>query len=466
VRTTVEVVGLVSTLYALSLNLSYLLLWPLARRGMTRAIRRRSWAWHEEAFASPLTPGISIVVPAFNEETVILESVRSLLAQRYSLFEVVVVDDGSTDATARTLVDAYGLRRVTPAPRNRLRYEPVTEMYRAAAPHDLTLVRKPNGGRADALNAGLDVARHPYVIVTDADSIIDPDGLSVMVRPVLEDPERVIAVGGTIRVGNSCRIESGRVMEPRLPSGQLAAYQVIEYLRAFLFGRVAWDAIGALVIVSGAFGLFRRDVVDEVGGYWTDTVGEDLELTVRLHRHMRDQGRPYRITYAPDPVCWTEVPSDIGSLGRQRRRWHRGLWECLWRHRSMMLRPRYGAPGMVALPYFLTFEFAGPLMEASAWVAFPIGLALGIVSWHLVAAFILCSWVLGSLVTLVACGLEEQGYRNYRRLRDLGRMMCLAVFENMWFRQLIDFYRLAGMYDIVRRKQGWGAMRRTGFNEA
>jgi cellulose synthase/poly-beta-1,6-N-acetylglucosamine synthase-like glycosyltransferase len=181
---------------------------------------------------------------------------------------------------------------------------------------------------------------------------------------------------------------------------------------------------------------------------------------------MRDQNLPDRITYAPDPVCWTEVPSDMVTLGRQRRRWHRGLWECLWRHKGMMLRPRYGTPGMIALPYFLTFEFCGPLMELAAWIAFPIGLALGIVSWHLVAAFIFCSWVLGSLVTLVACGLEENGYRNYRRGRDLGRMMCLAVFENMWFRQLIDFYRLAGVYDIARRKQGWGAMRRTGFNEA
>jgi cellulose synthase/poly-beta-1,6-N-acetylglucosamine synthase-like glycosyltransferase len=459
----VEVVGLASTLYALALNLTYLLLWPLARRGMKRTVRRRSWAWHEEAFASPLTPGISIIVPAYNEETVILESVSSLLAQRYSLFEVVLVDDGSTDATAQTLIDAYDLRQVSPAPRNQLQYDPISEMYRGAAPHDITLIRKRNGGRADALNAGLDVARHPYVCITDADSILDPDGLTVMVRPVLEDPEQVIAVGGTIRVGNSCRIESGRVVEARMPSGRLAAYQVIEYLRAFLFGRVAWDAIGALVIVSGAFGLFRRDVLDEVGGYWTDTVGEDLELTVRLHRHMRDAHRPYRITFCADPVCWTEVPSDMGSLGRQRRRWHRGLWECLWRHRGMILRRRYGTPGMIALPYFLTFEFAGPLMEAAAWIAFPIGLALGIVDYHLVAAYIFCSWVLGSLVTLVACGLEEHAYRSYRRGRDLARMMCLAVFENMWFRQLIDLYRLAGMYDIARRKRGWGTMRRTGF---
>ena len=465
-RTAVEVVGILSTAYAAGLNLCYLMLWPLARRGMKRAIHRRDWAWHQEALSSPLTPGVSIVVPAFNEETVILDSVASLLGQRYPLFEIVVVDDGSTDETARRMIDEHGLARIEPAARNRLEYGPVRELYRGAAPIDITLVRKDNGGRADALNAGIDVARHPYVCITDADSILDPDGLTVMMRPVQEDPDRVIAVGGTVRVANSSRVESGRVVEPRMPSGRLAGFQVVEYLRAFLYGRVAWDAIGALFIVSGAFGLFRRDVVEDVGGYWVDTVGEDLELTVRLHRRMRELGRPYRITYAPDPVCWTEAPSDLATLGSQRRRWHRGLWECLWRHRSMMLRPRYGTPGMIALPYFLTFEFAGPLMELAAWIAFPIGLALGIVSWHLVAAFILCSWVLGSLVTLVACGLEEQGYRNYRRVRDLGRMMCLAVFENMWFRQLIDFYRLAGVYDIARRKRGWGAMRHTGFNES
>lgn len=464
-RTAVEIVGIASTLYALALNLSYLLLWPLARRGMRRTVRRRSWAWHEEAFASPLTPGISVVVSAFNEQEVVLESLASLLGQRYPLFEVVLVDDGSTDDTAARVIEAYDLRAVVPAPRHQLQYEPVTEMYRSPGPHSLTLIRKPNGGRADALNAGLDVAQHPYVCITDADSILDPDGLSVLIRPALEDPDRVIAVGGTVRVGNACTVDAGRVLDVRLPGGRLAAYQVIEYLRAFLFGRVAWDAMGALMIVSGAFGLFRRDAMYEVGGYWTDTVGEDLELTVRLHRHMRERRRPYRITFAPDPVCWTEVPSDMATLGNQRRRWHRGLWECLWRHRSMLLRRRYGVLGLFALPYFLAFEFAGPLMEAAAWIAFPIGLGLGIVDYQLVAAFIFCSWVLGSLVTLVACGLEEHAYRSYARVGDLRRMMLLAVVENIWFRGLIDLYRLAGVFDIVRRKRAWGAMRRTGLQE-
>jgi cellulose synthase/poly-beta-1,6-N-acetylglucosamine synthase-like glycosyltransferase len=322
-RTAVEVVGIMSVAYAAAINVCYLLLWPLARRGMKRTIRRRNWAWHQEALASPLTPGVSIIVPAFNEETVILNSVASLLGQRYPVFEIVIVDDGSTDATATRMVEAHGLARVTPAPRNLLEYAPVRELYRSRGPTDITLVRKDNGGRADALNAGLDLARHPYVCVTDADSILDPDALTVMMRPVQEDPDRVVAVGGTVRVANSSRVESGRVVEPRMPAGRLAGFQVVEYLRAFLYGRVAWDALGALFIVSGAFGLFRRDVVEAVGGYWVDTVGEDLELTVRLHRHMRELGRPYRITSQPTrcagrkrpPTCRRSEASGAAGTG-------------------------------------------------------------------------------------------------------------------------------------------------------
>jgi cellulose synthase/poly-beta-1,6-N-acetylglucosamine synthase-like glycosyltransferase len=465
-RTAVAVIGLMSVAYALAINVCYLLLWPLARRGMNKTIRRRGWAWHQEALSSPLTPGISIVIPAFNEESVILDSVASLLGQRYPVFEIVIVDDGSTDETAARMIEAHDLRQVTPAPRNLLQYQQVRELYRGAGPIDITLVRKDNGGRADALNAGIDLARHPYVCITDADSILDPDAMTVMMRPVQEDSDRVIAVGGTVRVANSSRVESGRIVEPRMPAGHLARFQVVEYLRAFLYGRVAWDSIGALFIVSGAFGLFRRDVVEEVGGYWVDTVGEDLEMTVRMHKHMRDQGRPYRITFAPDPVCWTEAPSDMATLGSQRRRWHRGLWESLWRHRSMMLRPRYGTVGMLALPYCLVFEFGSPLMEAAAWIAFPIGIGLGVVDAEIVFAYIVVAWLFGTVITLIACGLEERGYRHYRRSRDLGRMFTAALFENMWFRQLVDLYRLQGVWDLARRRNGWGTMKRRGIETA
>ena len=328
-RTMIEVVGLLSTLYAAGLNLSYLAMWPLARRGLEREVRRRGWTWYEEAFASPLTPPISILVAAYNEQETVVDASGSLLAQRYPHFELVIVDDGSTDATAERVIEAYGLRRVPIAARGQLDHLPATEVWHCSAPHSITLVRKPNGGRADALNCALDVAQHDYVVVTDADSVLDPIALSVIVRPVLEDSERVVAVGGTIRIANSCRFEAGRMVETRVPQNRLAAFQAVEYLRAFLFGRLGWDAINSLMIVSGAFGLFRRDVLVEAGGYWAETVGEDLELTIRLHRHMRDRGVDYRVAYAPDPVCWTEVPEDAATLGRQRRRWHRGLWESL-----------------------------------------------------------------------------------------------------------------------------------------
>jgi len=466
VRTALAVIGIVSIAFAAGLNLSYLLLWPFARRGLSREVRRRGWSWYEEVFASPLTPGVSIVVPAWNEERVVLEAMESFLAQRYPEFEIVIVDDGSSDDTARVIVEKHGLTAVAPAPRNRVPYEPVFEQYRSAGAHEITLVRKANGGRADAVNCGVDFARHPYVLVTDADSILDPDAITVMARPVLEDPTRVVAVGGTIRVANSCTVDAGRITEVRLPSGRLAAFQVVEYLRAFLFGRLGWGSMGGLISVSGAFGLFRRDVLEEVGGFWKDTVGEDLEMTIRLHHHMRQSGRPYRITFAPDPVCWTEVPGDIVHLGRQRRRGHRGLWEALWRHRGMMGRPRYGVTGIIALPYCLLFEFCGPLVEGAAWVAFPIGLALGVIDPWICAAFVLVSWLLGTLVTVVACELEETGYSNYRRSGDLPRMLMLSATENLGFRQLIDLYRIAGVWDLIRRKRHWGAMHRRGFSAA
>ena len=285
------VVAVISTLYAFGLNLSYVLLWPFARIGIAARVRQRDWAWYEEAFASPLTPGVSIVVPAYNEQAVVLESIQSLLSQRYPQFEVVLVDDGSDDRTAATVIEAHDLRQVEPTSRGRLTFEPVVEQWRSLSLPELTLIRKYNGGRADALNCGIDAARYPLICVTDADSIVDPSALEVMVRPFLEDPERVVAVGGTVRVGNSGRVEDGQMIEPRVPRRLVAGFQMIEYLRAFLLGRTGWDRLGALMIISGAFGLFRRDVLEQVGGYWTGTVGEDLEMTLRLHRAMRDQKR-------------------------------------------------------------------------------------------------------------------------------------------------------------------------------
>jgi cellulose synthase/poly-beta-1,6-N-acetylglucosamine synthase-like glycosyltransferase len=343
---------------------------------MGREVRSREYLALDELFRSPLTPGISVLVPAFNEEAVIVESVRSLLSLRYPMHEVVVTNDGSTDGTIAILVEAFDLAPVRIAPRDGVPTATVRQTYVSRRHSNLLVVDKDNGGRSDALNAGLNVARHPYVCVIDADSLLEDDALLKVAKPILDDPDLLAATGGTIRIANGCRVDHGRVIEARLPSSRLATVQVLEYFRAFLVARVGWSRLNALGIISGAFGLFHRSLVETVGGYWTPTVGEDFELTLRLHRHLRERGEPYRIAFVSDPVCWTEVPEQLATLGRQRRRWQRGLWEGLRRHQPMLLNRRYGAVGLVAMPYFALFEFLSPVFSLG-------GILITIVLWLL-----------------------------------------------------------------------------------
>jgi cellulose synthase/poly-beta-1,6-N-acetylglucosamine synthase-like glycosyltransferase len=238
---------------------------------------------------------------------------------------------------------------------------------------------------------------------------------------------------------------------------------VVEYFRAFLVGRVGWSRLGSLLIISGAFGLFRRSLVEAVGGWWTDTVGEDVELVIRLHRYLRERGEDYRIAFVPDPVCWTEAPEDIRTLSRQRRRWQRGLAESLWRHRRVLGNPRYGVLGLVAFPYFVLFELVGPAIEALGLPAVVAAYAVGGISLQFVGAFLLVSILLGVLLSVSALALEELSFRRHTRNRDVGRMLLFAVLENFGYRQLADMWRLLGLVDVVRRKRAWGDMRRRGL---
>ena len=284
-----------------------------------------------------------------------------------------------------------------------------------------------------------------------------------VVAPVLDDPDLVAATGGIVRIANGCRIEHGRVTEVALPRSRLANFQVVEYFRAFLVGRVGWSRLDALLIISGAFGLFRRSLVEVVGGWATDTVGEDVELVVRMHRHLRERGEEYRIEFAPDPVCWTEAPEDIRTLSRQRRRWQRGLAETLWRHRRITGNPRYGVLGLVAFPYFLVFELLGPVIQLLGLPATIAAAALGAVSYSFVAAFLVVSVLLGILLSVAALALEEFGFRRHVRGSEALRMLGYAVAENLGYRQLADVWRLQAFVDLARKKQGWGEMRRRGL---
>lgn len=451
--------------YFLVLNSAYLLLLSLAALEFARHLRRVPFAGYDEAYASPLTQPVSVIVPAFNEGPGIVEAVRAMLALRYPEFEVLVVDDGSSDDTYARLAQAFDLVVV---PRVVAAEVPVTgrlvdvSVPRSSIP--LVVVRKENGGKADALNTGINVARYPLVCMVDADSVLDPDALITVSKPFADDPAKVVATGGVVRAANGCKIVGGRIVDVQMPATWLPRIQVVEYLRAFLMGRTGWSRLGALAIISGAFGLFRRDVLVEVGGLAHGCIGEDADLVVRIHGHMRRQRRPYRIVFVAEPVAWTEVPTTMDVLARQRRRWHRGLTQTLWRNRSMMLNPRYGRIGLVTLPYYLVFELLAPVVELVGIAAALIGLAVGAVNLTYALLFVMVALAYAILLSIAALALEEFSFHRYRRWRDLGLAIACAFVENLGYRQLTAVWRLQGMWaEIKGGRAEWGVMHRQGF---
>ena len=448
--------------YVLALNLLYLAFSAVALVILIQHRRRWTPRALDTVLRSPATPPISLIVPAYGEEATIAESLRGLLLLNYPQFEVVVVNDGSKDGTLDVLVDAYSLMKAPVAYQQPLETAPVRGLYRSLDHPDLVVIDKVNGGKADAINAGINAARHDLVCVIDADSLLEELALVRAVLPFIEDPTTV-AMGGIIRIVNGCEVDSGRVTRVGLPKGWLARFQVVEYLRAFLAGRVAMSAMNCLLIVSGAFGLFRRRAVVSAGGFRTDTIGEDMEIIVRLHRVMRQQERPYRIVFQPDPVCWTEVPESPRILGNQRNRWHRGTMQVLTAHAQMVGSARYGAVGMFAMPYFAVFEAASPIVESFGYILNAAALLFGLVDVVFAQLFFLAAIVLGALISVTSVLLEEVAFRRYPRTRDLVLLLVIGVLENFGYRQLTTWWRLKGTWDYFRGRQGWGQMVRRGF---
>jgi len=407
-------------------------------------------------------PPISLLAPAFNEERTCVEAVRSLLTLEYPEYEIIVVNDGSADGTLGRLVDAFELEPAVRIPTAGVPTQPVKAVYRSRIHPSLWLLDKENGGKADALNAGLNHCYTPVFCAMDADSLLEPEALLRIMRPFLED-RTTIAAGGILRIANGCLVDRGRVVRVGLPSNVLAGFQVLEYLRVFLSGRMGWDALHATLIISGAFGVFRRSAVVAVGGYATDTVGEDMELVVRLHHHFRGRAIPYRIHFVPDPVAWTECPETLSVLGRQRDRWQRGLFQALTRHRGMLLNPRYGKVGMLAFPYFFFLEMLGPVIELLGYASLVFTILSGRADWIFVGAFLAVAVVLGGVLALSAVALEELSFRRYPRLADLLGLFGLAALENVGYRQLNTWWRGRGAYSALRGRTTWGKMTRRGF---
>jgi cellulose synthase/poly-beta-1,6-N-acetylglucosamine synthase-like glycosyltransferase len=439
----------------------------LSLTGLVDLLRRRFFQYdplvERTAEMSSLMPPVSILAPAYNESASICQSVRAMLALKYPEFEVIVINDGSKDDTLALLIREFHLYKSARYFDHTLASHPIRAVYESIDPIPLVVIDKENGGKSDALNSGLNVARYPLVCGVDADSVLEESALLRAVRPFLYDPDRVLAVGGIVRVANGCRVSAGRVTEVDLPKSWIARFQVVEYLRAFLGGRVAFSAYNCLVVISGAFGLFSKSALLAVGGYRTDTVGEDMELVMRLHHWARSQGREYRIVFEPNPVCWTQVPESLATLRRQRNRWQRGTIETLWAHRKMFLNPKYGALGMAAFPYFVLFEMLGPLIEFTGYVLTLVGVGFGFFGYQTALLFLLASISFGVLLSVGSVVLEELTLRRYPRVHDLLLLVISGVLESLGFRQLLTVWRSGAFLDVLRGRTGWGVMERKGF---
>jgi cellulose synthase/poly-beta-1,6-N-acetylglucosamine synthase-like glycosyltransferase len=402
-------------------------------------------------------------VPAYNEEASIAASVNSILQLAYADFEVLVINDGSRDGTLEVLQREFELEGFPQAVHERLATQPIRAIYRSRAHANLRVIDKENGGKADALNAGINVARHGLFCGVDADSILARDSLRRVVRPFLSDP-RVVASGGTVRIANGCTIEAGVLTSVGLPTNIWALFQVVEYLRAFLFGRLGWSQINGMLIISGAFGVFKTDVVVQAGGYRPKSIGEDMELVVRMHRVLRERGVDYRIEFVPDPVCWTEAPEDWQSLRNQRIRWQRGLSESLSPHWRLMASWRGGAPGWIAYPFMAAFEWLGPVVELGGYLFMALAFAFGLVSWEAFVVFLFLAIGLGIMLSASGLLLEEMAFHLYPRLGQLGLLALIVVAENFGYRQLNSWWRLVGLYRwATNRQSAWGAMKRKGL---
>jgi cellulose synthase/poly-beta-1,6-N-acetylglucosamine synthase-like glycosyltransferase len=424
-----------------------------------QAERRMTGEW---VFAAKAVPGISLLVPAHNEERNIVENINSLLTLRYPRFEIIVVNDGSKDGTARAVIEAFRLEPINLRRPHTATCKPLRGIYRHRDFPNLLFIDKENGGKADALNAALNYARHPLVCGVDADSLLDHNSLLKAVRPFIEQPASLVAVGGTIRIANGCEVHGGMVVNEGTPRKLVPLFQIVEYLRAFLIARLAFSRLNTVSIISGAFGLFRRSALVQVGGYTHGTVGEDMELIVKLHRYFREKNEPYNILFVPDPVCWTEAPESLAVLRRQRTRWQRGLCEVLWLHRDMLFRPRFGRIGWLGLPMFVLFDIIGPFLDLAGLFVIPLAWYFDLLSFQFMLAYFSLVLLYGVFLSMMALVMAELVIFKTTRKRDMVALALAAIGENVGYRQLNLLWRIEGIWQFFRRKKGWGEMPRVG----
>ena len=449
--------------YVMFVDSVYLVFTLLALSEVRGYLRTRDKERLEQIFRSRLVPPISILCPAYNEGASIVEAVRSLLRLKYSQHEVVVINDGSKDNTLESLIEAFGMEQLECTFENTVTSKPIKALYAAPRYPKLMVVDKENGGKADALNAGINASRYPLFCTVDADALLEEDALLHVVKPMLDRTTFVPVTGGIIRAANGCRIVKGRVESVGLPRKPIEIFQIVEYMRAFLCGRTAQSALNVMLIVSGAFGLFHKATAKIVGGYSTDTVGEDKELVVKIVRYLKEQKRDYEVLFVPQTVCWTEVPATWQTLGRQRNRWHRGMFEVLFKHKDMMFNKTYGRVGYFGMPYFLFIEALGPIVELCGYILLPIAALLGLLAPINALLYTLCAVVFGIILSVSSVLLEEASFHRYPRWKELLTLNFYAIIENFGYRQVTLWWRLRGTIDWLRGQKQWGAQQRQGF---
>jgi poly-beta-1,6-N-acetyl-D-glucosamine synthase len=446
---------------------SYLLLGIFSAMALRKYLRKNSYINYNSLVLSPLIPRISIIAPAFNESKSIIDNIRTLLSLYYNNFEVIIVNDGSTDDTFQKIIQAFELVKVNYYFDYRIPCERIKGVYKSENPsyNRLTFIDKNNGGKADSLNAGINISRNSLIVTIDSDSIIETDSVLKLVKPFLEEKEhKVIGTGGVIRIINSCEVERGHIREIRLPDQILPRLQVLEYTRAFLLGRMAWSHLDGLMLISGAMGMFDRETVIMSGGYSVKTVGEDMELVLRMRRFMAEKGEKYEVTYIPDPLCWTEAPADVKSLRKQRTRWTRGLIESLWTHRRLFFNGKYGRLGVLGYPYWFFLEWLSPLIAFSGFL-YTIYLVI-VHKLNLPFFLLLFLFVYTFAVSLSVWAVlfEEITFHKYRKKRDVMRLLVSSLVEPFFY-PMHTVFAVIGNIEAMGGKQGWGKATRKGFEK-
>lgn len=456
----IQVVGYAAVSYYVLMNLYILGLSVHSALVLRRNHHLQRFGRVREMLSSRLAPPVSIVLPAYNEAAGIVDAIRSMSIVEYPRFEIVIANDGSSDDTLEALIEAFQLELVRIPYRDELGTKPIRAIYRGRSGVDITVVDKDNGGRADALNAGINAARYPYVLCTDADVVLDAKCLVRAMQRVVEDRERTVGVGGNIRPLNGSTVELGHLISTSVPRGMVARMQILEYLRTFICSRPGWSEWNGLPNVSGAFGIWKRSAVMTVGGFSPGHMGEDMDLTMRMHKFHIDNAIPYRIVYEPSAVIWTEVPDTARVLRRQRIRWHRGLMTTVKDFLGMTFNPRYRQLGMVSWGGFVLFEYLAPIIEFIGWIVVPTAWAMGALNTSALGAMLLVAFGMGLMNSIIALLLDES-YGYFNSPADTSRLIAVAVIENFGLRQMTVLWRIRALIG-GKGTRSWGNMERRG----